>query len=197
MLDALGVRWAHDLGGDDYALPGYFSEPQRWTYYRCAPRATTPWSSTLATNADQVVGAKPPVILYSSAPDGDDSFAVADLTSAYSINEVWRGVQLLQDRRWFLVQDEMQAATPANVWWFMHINTATTAAIQPDGRSVMLTQGSDRLWLTNLSGAGTFALSNAVPLPTSPNPAGQNANSELPQARYPAHRMSPTPRSPS
>ena len=33
VLDALGVRWAHDLGGDDYALPGYFGS-QRWTYYR-------------------------------------------------------------------------------------------------------------------------------------------------------------------
>ena len=33
VLDALGTRWAVDLGGDDYALPGYFGS-QRWTYYR-------------------------------------------------------------------------------------------------------------------------------------------------------------------
>ncbi|MCU0785812.1 MAG: hypothetical protein MUF81_17575 [Verrucomicrobia bacterium] len=59
----------------------------------------------------------------------------------------------------------------------MHVNTATTVAIQPDEQSVMLTQGSDRLWLTNLTSVGSFTLSNAVPLPTSPNPSGQNANS--------------------
>ncbi|MBI3920212.1 MAG: DUF4962 domain-containing protein, partial [Armatimonadetes bacterium] len=33
VLDALGVRWAVDLGADNYNLPGYFGR-QRWTYYR-------------------------------------------------------------------------------------------------------------------------------------------------------------------
>ena len=33
VLDALGERWAIDLGSDDYNLPGYFGK-QRWTYYR-------------------------------------------------------------------------------------------------------------------------------------------------------------------
>ena len=33
VLDALGQRWALDLGSDDYNLPGYFGK-QRWNYYR-------------------------------------------------------------------------------------------------------------------------------------------------------------------
>ena len=33
VLDAGGVRWAADLGPDDYDLPGYFGR-QRWSYYR-------------------------------------------------------------------------------------------------------------------------------------------------------------------
>ena len=33
VLDALGQRWAVDLGGDDYNLPGYFGK-ERWNYYR-------------------------------------------------------------------------------------------------------------------------------------------------------------------
>ena len=36
-LDALGVRWARDLGSDDYNLPGYWEAKrggQRWSYYR-------------------------------------------------------------------------------------------------------------------------------------------------------------------
>ena len=36
-MDALGVRWARDLGGDNYNLPKYWSYQQggtRWTYYR-------------------------------------------------------------------------------------------------------------------------------------------------------------------
>ena len=33
VLDALGQRWAVDLGPDDYNLPGYFGA-ERWTYER-------------------------------------------------------------------------------------------------------------------------------------------------------------------
>jgi len=33
ILDALGTRWALDLGADNYNMPGYFGK-QRWTYYR-------------------------------------------------------------------------------------------------------------------------------------------------------------------
>ena len=41
---------------------------------------------------------------------------------------------------------------------------------------MLLTQGASQLWLTNLTGGGSFVISNAVPLPTSPNPAGQDPN---------------------
>ena len=34
VLDALGVRWAEDLGPDDYGLPYYFSPVMRSEYYR-------------------------------------------------------------------------------------------------------------------------------------------------------------------
>ena len=33
VLDAMGYRWAMDLGPDDYNLPGYFGK-ERWNYYR-------------------------------------------------------------------------------------------------------------------------------------------------------------------
>ena len=36
-LDALGVRWARDLGSENYNLPGYWEGKrggQRWSYYR-------------------------------------------------------------------------------------------------------------------------------------------------------------------
>lgn len=176
VFDALGVRWAHDLGGDDYALPGYFSEPQRWTYYRLRAEGHNTLVINPGANADQIVGAKPPVVLYTSEPNTERAATVADLTSAYGITKVWRGVQLLQGRRWALIQDELEAASPANVWWFMHINPSTSAVIDTNGVSATLTQGTDRLWVSILAGGGSFTLSNAVPLPTSPNPSGQNTN---------------------
>lgn len=33
IVEAAGRRWIHDLGGDDYNLPGYFGK-QRWDYFR-------------------------------------------------------------------------------------------------------------------------------------------------------------------
>jgi len=176
VFDALGVRWAHDLGGDDYALPGYFGS-QRWTYYRLRAEG----HNTLVVNpgqaADQVVGAKPPILLFQDHPR--EAAVVADLTSAYGLTRVWRGLRLFQGRRWLLVQDEIQAASPATVWWFMHFNTAATATVSSDGSAAVLTQGTARLWVKVLAGGGTLAVSNAVPLPSSPNPAGQNANASF------------------
>ena len=178
VLDALGTRWAVDLGGDNYALPGYFGS-QRWTYYRLRAEGHNTLVINPGSGADQVVGSKPPIVLFGSEPDGGTSFAVADLTSCYNITRAWRGVQLLQNRKWMLVQDEIRAATPANVWWFMHFNSSTTTAqVETNGDAVMLTRGTDRLWVKILTGAGTFAISNAVPLPTSPHPTNQNANAD-------------------
>jgi hypothetical protein len=176
VLDALGRRWAHDLGGDSYALPGYFGA-QRWDYYRLRAEGHNTLVVNPTANDDQVVGATPPVVLFQSAPEGDRSATVMDLTTAYTgVTRLWRGFSLFNDRRHVLVQDEIQASTPATVWWFMHVHTNENPVIEPDGTSAMLTQGTDRLWLKILSGGGTFALSNAVPLPTSPNDTNQNAN---------------------
>jgi hypothetical protein len=174
VFDALGQRWAHDLGGDDYALPGYFGSA-RWTYYRLRAEGHNTLVINPGSGVDQVTGARPPILLFQDNP-GSDSSTVTDLTSAYGVSRVWRGVSLFQNRRWLLVQDEITAAAPATVWWFMHLNTSTAPVIAPDQSSVMLTQGSARLWLKILSGGGGFTVSNAVPLPTSPNPTGQNTN---------------------
>ena len=152
---------------------------QRWTYYRLRAEGHNTLVINPSSGNDQTVGAKPPVILYTSEPNAERSAVVADLTSAYGVSKVLRGVQLFHNRRWAMVQDEIQAAAPANVWWFMHINSSTIATVDTNGTSVMLTQGTDRLWVTLLSGGAAFAISNAVPLPTSPNPSGQNANTGI------------------
>ena len=47
VLDALGQRWAVQLGADNYDLPGYFDEDHRWSYYRCR----TEGQNTLTVNS--------------------------------------------------------------------------------------------------------------------------------------------------
>lgn len=176
VFDALGRRWAHDLGSDSYALPGYFGA-QRWDYYRLRAEGHNTLVVNPTANEDQVLGATPPVVLFQSAPEGDRSAAVMDLTTAYTgVTRLWRGFSLFNNRRQVLVQDEIQASTPATVWWFMHVATNTNPTIDPDGKSAWLSAGTDRVWLKIFSGGGTFVLSNAVPLPASPNDTNQNDN---------------------
>ncbi len=58
----------------------------------------------------------------------------------------------------------------------MHLNASTRLDIDPDGQAALLTQGSDRLWIRLLTGNGRFERRDARPLPASPNPSGQNLN---------------------
>jgi autotransporter-associated beta strand protein len=183
VIDALGKRWFHDLGGDDYALPGYFTSASstgtdRWDYYRTRPEG----QNTLAINPDGNAGMDragiAPLIAYQTEPGGTSSFAIHDLTTAYTgTTKVWRGTRLMGARDEVLVQDEIQASTGKTVWWFAHYTyPTTTVTLDPDGTSALMTQGAERMWVKIVSGGGTFQIMGAVPLPTSPNPAGQNAN---------------------
>jgi hypothetical protein len=81
VLDALGKRWFHDLGGDNYALTNYFTDTpnasgvDRWDYYRMRPEG----QNTLAINPDStagmVLGAVAPLIAYQSESGGSGSFS--------------------------------------------------------------------------------------------------------------------------
>lgn len=178
VLDALGQRWFHDLGGDSYALPGYFSNVQRWTYYRMRAEGQNTLVINPGSDGGQRLNAVPPVTLFRS--DADGGRTVTDLTSAYAdVTSVRRGIAMVNGRRDVVVQDEIHAATPATVWWFAHVKLAPSQVqIAPDGRSAILTQNGQRLWAGILAGPAdaTFSLQAAAPMATSPNPAGQNAN---------------------
>jgi autotransporter-associated beta strand protein len=187
VLDALGKRWFHDLGGDNYALTNYFngtpnaSGVDRWDYYRMRPEG----QNTLAINPDGTAGvvlnAVAPLTAYQSELGGSGSFSIHDLTPVYTgMSKVWRGVRLMGARDEVLVQDEITAATGKTVWWFAHYTHPTTSVvIDPDGTSAMLTQGAERLWCKILTSSGQFQIMDAVPLPGSANPVttpAQNAN---------------------
>jgi hypothetical protein len=87
---------------------------------------------------------------------------------------VQRGVMLL-GRKQVLIQDEIETAAPSDAWWFMH--TPAEIKIEGDGSSATLTQGKMRMLAKVLLPVGAqFAVMDAKPLPTSPNPTGQNEN---------------------
>ncbi|MEW6746380.1 MAG: heparinase II/III family protein [Planctomycetota bacterium] len=180
VLDALGERWALDLGADDYNLPGYWSRDEsgaRWTYYRLRAEGHNTLVIDPGSLADQNPLAKAGIIKYSSTRER--ALAAVDLTEAYAprAERVWRGVSLVERRR-VLVQDEIEAASPHDVWWFLH--TAARIELSDTGREALLVQAEKRLRARILEPTGVrFQVQAARPLPTSPDPAGQRRNEKI------------------
>ena len=95
VLDALGTRWAGELGSGDYLSTGYFTseaqDSQRWLYYR---KRTEGQNTILVNQANQLVTAAPTIKFDSSGTQQGSStvldvtsdstaFFTADLASAY------------------------------------------------------------------------------------------------------------------
>jgi hypothetical protein len=173
VLDALGQRWAVDLGGDDYNLPGYFGG-QRWNYYRLRAEGHNTLLLNPGADSDQDVKAATRITRF--GPGGDRAFAIADLTPAYAgaAQRVERGIALL-NRLDVLVQDEVRSEKPAEFWWFMH----TPAGIQlsDDGKRARLSLAGKTLTAQLLAPAeGKFSVLPAKPLAPSPGVANEKVN---------------------
>ena len=173
VLDALGERWALDLGSDDYNLPGYFGK-QRWSYYRLRTES----HNTLTLDGEnQDTHAAAPLVAFSSSPQR--SFAVADMTAAYpsKTTRALRGIALL-DRKQVLVQDELEARQPVEVVW----NFLTKAKIEAGRDRAILTMGEEKLEARILSpqGARFEVISANPPLPQHQQPDVHNLTVRLP-----------------
>jgi hypothetical protein len=136
VLDALGVRWARDLGTDNYNLPGYFGK-QRWTYYRMR---TESHNTVLidGENQDPKAEAK---ILETSFATGL-AWANIDLAAAYPgrVKEFTRRVSLV-NRREVVTEDRITAAAPVEALWGM----VTDAEIELQGERAVLRKNGKTL----------------------------------------------------
>ncbi len=159
VFDARGVRWACELGRDNYNLPGYWqgdtSAGRRWTYYRLNSLSH---NLVLLDGANQDVHAKAEMIAFRSTPAGGR--AVIDLTEAYrpKASRALRGAALLGGRRAVEIRDELTLAEPAEVTWGM----TTRAKIDIAGPVATLTQAGQSLTARILAPTGaTFATASA------------------------------------
>jgi hypothetical protein len=176
IFEALGVRWAVDLGADNYNLPGYFGKG-RWDFYRLRAEAHNTLVINPGPGADQNPRAMAPITEFRTKPCC--ASAKADLTAAYApaARRVQRMIQMGPDREHVFIIDEVKLKEPGEVWWFM--NTRARIEIRPDGRSAMLTQNGQKLLARIISPASAkFSTLPASPLPTSPNPANQRENKD-------------------
>jgi len=161
-LDALGVRWARDLGSDNYNLPGYWdgrrAAGRRWKYYRLNSLSH---SVPLINNQNQAHDAVAKIVKFEASKD--TPFVIIDMTSAYkkSASKVMRGLKLVCERKSVLIQDEFQFTgdKPAELTWAM----TTDAKVDITSRTAAkLTINGKKMWARILSPKGAeFAVESA------------------------------------
>jgi hypothetical protein len=140
VLETAGVRWAIDLGPDDYNLPEYFEPEQRATYYR----SSTMGHNTLIVNGE----CQPPTArarIRRAAFESELACVVVDLSAAYpACARVVRGIALIASARVLIVDEIVAAGSAASIAWQMH----TRATVQTEGATAVLMS-------TDLKGATT------------------------------------------
>ena len=129
VLDAGGVRWAADLGSDDYDLPGYLGR-QRWTYYRTR---TESHNTLLIDEQNQDLRAEARITRQDFAPDF--SWVQIDLGRANpgKVRQWTRRFALVQ-RQAVLLEDSVRCDQPVDVVWGM----MTDADVMPSGQTAIL-----------------------------------------------------------
>ena len=171
-VESNGARFFTDLGNEDYELTN-----RKYSY-----RIKAEGHNTLVINpstefdTNQKEGAE---CLISSYKEGNEAYAVTDLTAAYEdsgAESVLRGLKMIKDKECVIIQDEISLNAPGEIYWFGH--TKGQIEVDASGRSAVITVGSERLWVEIISDAGTFTVMNAELLPTSPAVPGQTDNSE-------------------
>ncbi len=148
-LDALGVRWARDLGSDNYNLPGYFDKKkrgERWQYFRLLSDShNVPMLG--GKSQDELGNAKFIKVDTTSA----NPFGIIDMSSAYPTEswQVIRGAAMVGDHRGILVQDEIVPKQPTKLNW--GITTDAKISIGESGKLAVLSIGEKRMEVRLLS----------------------------------------------
>jgi hypothetical protein len=153
VLDARGVRWALDLGSDDYNMPGYFGK-QRFTYYRLR---TESHNTVLIDGQNQDAKAQAPMTM-------KNGVVTIDLAGAYpgKVTKFVRTVAL-KAQGTVTVRDDIESPRPVEALWGM----VTDAQVTIDHTRARLQKGSSTLQAEIVSPRGAVfeTVSATPPLP--------------------------------
>ncbi|HEY4207607.1 MAG TPA: heparinase II/III family protein, partial [Puia sp.] len=173
VMDEGGVRWAMDLGAQDYEsleskgmqIFGRSQDAQRWTIFRYVNQA----HNTLTFNDQhQRVAGNAPII--GSSDSREFMNAVTDLSEVYkgTVKKAQRGIAIV-DRQWVVVRDEIESADTATV---IRWTLVTPASVRITGKKeAELTKDGKKL-LLRVDVAGDILLKT---WPTDPPPNSYDA----------------------
>jgi hypothetical protein len=176
IVDAQGERWIMDSGKEHETYMAHKHKNPRYAYYRVRAEG----HNVPVLNPDKGPDQNPKAIAtftrFESTPQ--QAVAAVDLGQAYKPNAT-KALRTftLQDRKRLLVTDELAAAKPSELWWFLH--TEAKVALSDGNRTATLTQKGKRFTVRlEEPKDAVFTVMACNPLPTSPNPEKQASNSK-------------------
>lgn len=165
VFDAMGERWAEELGPGSYDAPNYFLNTPaggRWkNYCKRAEGQNTLVINPNATLDDQYVLAECDFSSYDETEGGGK--AVLDMTDAYRMNgasKVTREFELYNNSC-LKITDKVRCIVSSEIYWFMH--TKADIEITDNGKTAILTINGKQMKAT-LSGDGEFSVMKAEAL---------------------------------
>ncbi len=172
ILAANGVEWSKEYYPLDSVGSGFpsHSRKSRYFFYSSSPQGHNtllfnPGSSYPDMDLGQSLGTHSK--FEKSYSDENSAYVVLDMSDAYKkyVNSARRGIALINNRREFLIQDEIMSSASNLTYWFMH----TDKDITVDGDTAILTSGEKRLYCKILEPANAqFSIMDAKPLPKTP-----------------------------
>ena len=169
VLDAMGERWAIELGSDglSYSMNPASGITSRWQLYYLRTEGHNTLTMKPGQDPGQEQTAFSPVTKFESREQG--SYTIVDMTPAYAsvAKKAHRGYMLHQSRRVATVRDEVELKSPSDIYWFMHTNA--DVEILEGGREAVLTQNGKKLYAKLESKQDVqFTVMDAKPFSTSP-----------------------------
>ena len=168
VLDAMGKRWAHDLGQDNYNL---YYKYDHWDVYRLRAES----HNTLVINPDRtpgyVLGSRADVVEFVDTPDRVKT--VINMTDLYGaergVGKARRGYLFTDKRGSLVVRDEVSLTRKSVLRWHM----TTDAQIELDGKRAVLRDVADPEKYITVEFLANCDIEvgkeRALPLPTSPD----------------------------
>ena len=182
VYNALGVRWAVDLGKDNYNISGYMkpkeSDNRRFKIFRLRPDG----HNTLLINPNTTdFGYEfEKTATISTETSSTQAKAVADMTDLVSskASSAKRAILLTDNRLSLVVRDEVVLKDKSDLYWIMY----TPQQVKVSGNSAMLTytdkdNKTAQVKLDIVSSAkGTLSSESAAPWKLAPTVSKQSSN---------------------
>ena len=175
VFDALGKRWAHDLGKDDYNLE------YNWGFYDIFRRRPES-HNTLLIDPDEtegfVLGSCARILEYESDPDY--VIAKVDMAELFGdkVTFAQRNFCFTDKRRSLVVRDEVSLTGNSTLYWMMYTDAEPRIV---DENTVMLSDRKDsskrvEVAFDSEGGKGEIVIEKPVPFPSSPQIPEQDPN---------------------